>query len=96
MELKDKLIDFVKDFENELAKDFNNINTEPRYFEYCLGMKRVCMSVKSLIRETDIKNLKSVLEQKQKEINRDEDISNSGAYNMYNYIINQMEREMGE
>lgn len=95
--MKEKLINFIKDFEKELAKDFESKWQDIGYYNYCLGMKASCMSAKTLINNTDIKDLESVLKEKQSKINTDdyngiERTYYGGAYNMYNYILKEMEK----
>ena len=97
--MKENLINFIKDFENGLAKDFNKTNSwqDIGYYNYCLGMKKTCMSAKTLINNTKVKDLMSVLKQEQNKINTDdyEGIERdyySGVYNMYRYILMEMEK----
>ena len=97
--MKEKLINFIEDYEEGLAKDFESKWQDIGYYNYCLGMKASCMSAKTLINNTNTKDLESVLKQEQSKINTNdyngiEKTYYNGAYNMYNYILEKMEKEV--
>lgn len=94
--MKEKLINFIKDFENSLAKDFNNKWEDIGYYNYCLGLKATCLNAKTIINNTDIKDLKIVLNKEKDKIDRNsysgiEKQYYCGLYNMYDYILREVE-----
>ena len=55
--MKEKLINFIKDFENSLVKDFNSKWEDICYYNYCLGLKETCLNAKTTINNTDTKDV---------------------------------------
>jgi hypothetical protein len=95
--MKENIINFIKDFEKGLAKDFNNSWEDIGYYNYCLGMKDTCLKAKSIINNNS--NIIETLKKEQSEINKNDYVGIErqyyvGAYNMYNYIINEIEKEV--
>lgn len=95
--MKNKIIDFIRDFENNLAKVFIT-SSDYDYRKYCLGQKDVCLESKTIINNYD--NFKEkILELKEKYITTKEEESmesivlyNNGAINMIGYIIKEIEK----
>ena len=95
--MKEKVLEFIKDFENNLAEVFI-ISADYSYRTYCLGQKDVCLESKTIINNYD--NFKDkILELKEKYITTKEEekmesivLYNNGAMNMINYIIREIEK----
>ena len=92
--MKDKIIEFIKDFENSLVEVFMT-SGDYDYRKYCLGQKDVCLESKTIINNYD--NFKEkILELKEKYITTKEEESivlyNNGAMNMIGYIIREIEK----
>ena len=95
--MKDKIIDFIRDFESDLAKVFITSN-DYNYRKYCLGQKDVCLESKTIINNYDDFKQK-ILELKEKYITTKEEekmesivLYNNGAINMINYIMREIEK----
>ena len=95
--MKDKLIEFIRNFENGLAKVFIT-SSDYDYRKYCLGQKDVCLESKTIINNYD--NFKEkILQLKEKYVTTKEEESmqsivlyNNGAMNMISYIVREIEK----
>ena len=95
--MKDRIIEFIKDFENDLANVFITSN-DYDYRKYCLGQKDVCLKCRTIINNND--NFKDKIIELKKEFETSDEeqkmssivLYNNGANNMINYIIKEIDK----
>ena len=98
--MEQKIINFCKEFENNLARTFNSNINDIDYFNYCLGQKDTSLNVRKMVRENEEKDYVNKLEKMQEELRakeeKEEDRLQSqfyiGGINFISYVLREMER----
>lgn len=101
--MKENIIKFIEDFEEKINQNVNNFERDIEYFNYLLGQKDICMSIKKKIRETNEEDLFEVLTDTYKQLNKEKEnktLDNvqssfeNGKINMVSYIIREVKKEI--